>query len=317
MALVSVIIPVYNAQLYLNRCIDSVLDQTFKDFELILIDDGSTDSSLEILKQYEHHENVIVIAQENQGPALARNRGISVARGKYIMFIDSDDYVDNDYIESYVLKIEEEKSDVVMGGFTKVTGDHIDFKRIPNEGPFAKYIVTGPVSKIYNREFIVKHDISFLDTTGSEDVYFNMLFIKNGAKYSFIDNAGYYYFFNSSSLSNTSHKGFSKKVNILELLEKINFSDVENITIHQYFILRYVVFYLLHSGKTATADAFVSEYKKYFLWLKTNLSHYKRIRHYLFGPKGEDKKVGFIIFAFRCFHSLRMVPLFAKLYCKP
>ena len=317
MALVSIVIPVYNAELYLNRCIDSVLAQTFKDFELILIDDGSKDSSLEILRQYENKEYIKVISQEHRGPALTRNRGIDVASGKYIMFIDSDDYVDSDYVEAYVSKIEAENCDVVMGGFTKITGEHVDFKRTPGNGPFSKYIVTGPVSKIYKKDFIVEHNISFLDTKASEDVYFNMLFIKYGAKYAFIEHAGYYYFFNASSVSNTAHKGFSEKVDILEFLDKINFDDVEDVTLHQYFLLRYVVFYLLHSGKTASVDAFVREYKKYFAWLKENLSHYKEIKHYIRGPKGEDKKVGVIVFMFRCLHALHLVPLFARLYCKP
>ena len=95
MILVSIIIPVYNASKYLYRCLDSILNQTFRDFELILINDGSTDNSLEILREYETKDSrIIVIDKPNEGVSAARNQGIEIAKGEYIMFCDSDDYVE-------------------------------------------------------------------------------------------------------------------------------------------------------------------------------------------------------------------------------
>lgn len=97
---VSIIVPVYNVERYLNKCIDSILSQTFKDFELILVDDGSTDSSSQICDEYLKKDNRIkVIHKNNGGLSSARNIGLDMAKGEYISFIDSDDYVSNKYIE--------------------------------------------------------------------------------------------------------------------------------------------------------------------------------------------------------------------------
>ena len=91
---ISVIIPVYNVEKYLRECLDSIVNQTFKDIEIICVDDGSTDKSLEILREYEQKDKrIIVISQPNKGVSTARNIGMQQATGKYMMFVDSDDYI--------------------------------------------------------------------------------------------------------------------------------------------------------------------------------------------------------------------------------
>ena len=100
MATVSVIIPVYNAEKYIGRCIESVQAQTYKEWQMILVDDGSNDKSPDICEKYaDKDERIHVIRQENAGPGVARNTGISKAVGKYIVFIDSDDYIEKDYFQ--------------------------------------------------------------------------------------------------------------------------------------------------------------------------------------------------------------------------
>ena len=97
--MISVIIPVYNAQPYLHRCIDSVLASAYSDFEIILVNDGSTDCSPEICRAYaEADSRVIYISQENRGVSSARNRGLEAARGEWIIFLDSDDFITADYL---------------------------------------------------------------------------------------------------------------------------------------------------------------------------------------------------------------------------
>ena len=96
--MISIIVPVYNAHNTLKRCLDSILKQDFKDIQIIAINDGSSDDSLDILKEYAFIDKRIeVINQENQGVSVARNNGIASAKGEYIMFVDSDDYVEPDY----------------------------------------------------------------------------------------------------------------------------------------------------------------------------------------------------------------------------
>ena len=111
---VSVIVPVYNVEQYLPKCIESILEQDFTDFELLLVDDGSSDSSLEICRMYESKDKrVHVYTQSNSGPSKARNVGIENAQGKYVTFIDSDDYIDSDYL----LILTRYEADLVASGF--------------------------------------------------------------------------------------------------------------------------------------------------------------------------------------------------------
>ena len=115
---ISIIVPVYNVEQYLERCIESILAQTFTDFELILVDDGSTDLSKNICDNYKKIDNrVRVIHKKNEGVSKARNTGINISKGKYIQFIDSDDWIENDLLENILNRIKEDNSDIVFFGF--------------------------------------------------------------------------------------------------------------------------------------------------------------------------------------------------------
>lgn len=104
MTKVSIIVPVYNVEKYLKRCLDSLVNQTLKDIEIICVNDGSTDGSLAILDEYVRNDDrIVVINQENSGQSVARNRGIDVAKGEYIGFVDSDDWVSEDYLKSCII----------------------------------------------------------------------------------------------------------------------------------------------------------------------------------------------------------------------
>lgn len=112
---VSVIIPIYNVELYLEEALDSIINQTLKEIEIILINDGSTDNSLNIVRKYEREDRrVIVINQKNQGQSIARNEGLKIVRGKYIYFMDSDDYIELDTLELCYQKAEKEKLDFLF-----------------------------------------------------------------------------------------------------------------------------------------------------------------------------------------------------------
>ena len=122
--MISIIIPVYNVSQYLNECIQSVVNQSYNDFECILIDDGSSDGSEIICDQWEQKDSRIkVIHQPNQGGATARNRGITEALGEYIAFIDSDDWIDSDYLYQLVQPIEKYNVDLVVCGLQQHYSD--------------------------------------------------------------------------------------------------------------------------------------------------------------------------------------------------
>ena len=118
--LVSVIVPVYNVEKYLVQCVDSILNQTYKNIEIILVDDGSTDSSGEICDRYAgSNNNIQCIHKKNQGLGMARNSGIEAASGEYIVFVDSDDYLGENHIANLYAGICSSEADTCIGGFTR------------------------------------------------------------------------------------------------------------------------------------------------------------------------------------------------------
>lgn len=128
---VSVIVPVYNVEAYLEQCIHSILQQSYKNIELILVNDGSTDKSLEIIQKFQkNYSEIVVVNQKNQGLSGARNSGINIAKGEYIIFVDSDDYIDKELVEDAVKRTEETNSDITVFGYKRVQEDGTLIKEV-------------------------------------------------------------------------------------------------------------------------------------------------------------------------------------------
>ena len=140
---ISVIIPVYNVEKYLARCLNSIIKNTYKNIEIILVNDGSKDKSQEIIDKYKNKYGNIIKAkeQENKGPAEARNVGIEMASGEYLMFIDSDDFIKEDYIENYVKTLKEADYDLVAGGYHKWIDGKITYTIALQDEPWAKFMI--------------------------------------------------------------------------------------------------------------------------------------------------------------------------------
>lgn len=174
MAIISVIIPVYNAGKHIERCIKSIISQTFDEFELILVNDGSTDDSLTVCRRYADKDSrVIVIDKPNGGASSARNAGIDRSKGDYICFVDADDYVSQNYLgDLYQDMCRENGIDLVMHGMIQVKGDHqavISFSRSKtynlDDGSFFKEInlfkFCGPYCKLFKRDILSEYHIRF------------------------------------------------------------------------------------------------------------------------------------------------------------
>lgn len=124
---ISIIVPIYKVEKYLRRCIESLIYQDFQDIEIILVDDGSPDNCGTICDEYAQKDaRIIVIHQQNGGLSAARNTGIDVARGEYLMFVDSDDWVEPDYCSAALSKAKEKHCDIVVFGYNNIYKDHID-----------------------------------------------------------------------------------------------------------------------------------------------------------------------------------------------
>ena len=129
--MVSIIVPVYNAEQYLRRCVDSILNQEYTDYELLLVNDGSTDASGDICEEYgDQDPRVIVIQKENTGVSDSRNRALDRARGKYLQFLDSDDWITPDATRLFVRAAEEYGCDMVISDFYRVVGERAYQRRV-------------------------------------------------------------------------------------------------------------------------------------------------------------------------------------------
>lgn len=152
---VSIIVPVYNVEEYIGKCIESILNQTYRNFELILINDGTKDHSLEICKKYKKDCRVRIISQPNQGLSAARNRGIHVARGKYLLFVDSDDYIAPRMLEELYNAIIIEDADIAQCGFIKVM-ENLELKEERYKGCITKKVIYGDDwFKEYERNYLI------------------------------------------------------------------------------------------------------------------------------------------------------------------
>ena len=168
MTKVSIIIPVYNCAPYIDRCIRSIMMQTYKDIEIIVINDGSPDNSSSIIEALAAEDTrITLITQENQGVCVARNNGIAAATGDYLLFVDGDDYVDPDYIESLVTAAQKNNSDLVITGYKTEdfeTGKYTE--TIPTSytsgtDEMWAYRIMGVLARLYRRAFWDEYHFAF------------------------------------------------------------------------------------------------------------------------------------------------------------
>ena len=221
---VSIILPVYNAEKYLQRCIDSIIGQDYNSIELIAIDDGSKDGSWDILKEYQdrYPSKVIVIKQKNMGVSKTRNKGIQLATGKYLILIDNDDYYDQGYISTFVSAIESGDLDVVIGGYKRPDKDGKIVEQVKLENfEYSKYKIVAAWAKIYRLDYIKENKIEFLNSNIGEDINFTIQAVSLTDKIKIIDYVGYNWYYNDESVSNTAHKSLSNGLQFDYLLNSI------------------------------------------------------------------------------------------------
>ena len=144
--MISVIIPVYNAEKFLSRCIESVISQSYSNWELILVDDGSPDNSADMAREIgKKHPCIIVLDQENQGPSGARNTGMKAATGKYLCFVDPDDFVETNVYGKLVQQMEDENLDMLRFNYQKVDEQ---YNNVPDSEIEARFDYTPKKSSI-------------------------------------------------------------------------------------------------------------------------------------------------------------------------
>lgn len=205
--LISIIVPVYNTQDYLDKCLTSIINQTYKNIEIIIIDDGSTDNSKEIIEKYMNNDNrILYYYQKNSGVGIARNKGIDLSRGNYITFIDSDDYINEKYIEKMYKAIKPDDAFSICGTIN-VSYDgqektvNVNKKLVDTFRGIAQY------RRFINKRILLESQIKFSDVKICEDLeFYSKLMIYSEMKYSIVDESLYYYVQRKNSLIHTYEK---------------------------------------------------------------------------------------------------------------
>lgn len=289
MDLVSIIIPVYNVEKYLERCILSVLSQTHKELELILVNDGSTDQSLQICQKYETLDKRIkLVNQKNSGASAARNTGLKCASGSYIAFIDSDDYVSKNYIKNLLLAAKEKNLDLVQccyvlandktNSFPDDTYNSSDLKVITkadalNQRAY-KVVIWG---KIYKKELF--EGFQYREGSIYEDDASYYIFVDRANRIGILDEVLYYYYMAPNSVIRNQKKNksiafidiYSERIEYFKNQNKVELLDGS----YARFCLVLLLFY-----SSAVSDGTNLEDKDMFLKLfKENYSYIKKSQY--------------------------------------
>lgn len=248
---ISVIVPIYNVEKYLHRCIDSIIAQTYSDIEIILVNDGSPDNSPAICEEYAKTDaRIKVIHQKNKGLSGARNTGIKESTGDYIYFIDADDKIEHHAMEQFHNAITKHRPDIVMSNVMQYTLGNLDYNILRNNTPYdrllsideiAKYLIQpyygGSMANIphvwtkcYRREFVLGNNMWFDESLKrSEDYWFNFFAFNAAESVLAIDQAFYHYYQNTGSMIRSLRDGqfdaFLK--NRLNLISLYNFPQFD------------------------------------------------------------------------------------------
>ncbi|MDO5555812.1 MAG: glycosyltransferase [Clostridia bacterium] len=255
---ISAIVPVYNTEKYLTKCLNSIINQTYQDFEIIIVNDGSTDNSEKIILEFKNKypEKIKYLKKENGGLSNARNFGVEHAKGDYLSFIDSDDYIDINLFEKLIPYIDQ-SIDLIKFKLIKVTEDYQKIEKI--DGPifdkingqdafnklcFSDILLEPACLYFYKRSFFVENKYKFALNLYHEDFGLIPIIIINATSVASVDYYGYYYVQANNSI--TRNNNYEKSVkraydlllhydNMIMQLNKINLSRITENNLKQYY----------------------------------------------------------------------------------
>ncbi len=238
---ITVIVPCYNVEKYLDSCIQSIINQTYKNLEIILVDDCSKDNTWKIISQYEReYDNIKGLKNEkNSGAGYSRNRAVEIATNQYISFIDSDDYIESNFYETMLKQMKKEKSDVVVCDifvrYDNVDGN--DVRSVACTKPSDKYsfinngLAASPCNKLFKKEQLLKY--KFLEGTMNEDIPTVLAILITSSKISYNTSTYYNYIQRKSSVQNTSLS--DKRFDIFKALDALESRIPRNKTNQKYW----------------------------------------------------------------------------------
>ncbi|MDO4583386.1 MAG: glycosyltransferase [Planctomycetia bacterium] len=269
---VSIIIPVYNVEKYLRQCLDSARNQTLREIEIICINDGSTDSSGAILDEYATVDSrFVVIHQENAGQSAARNRGLELAQGEYVAFLDSDDWYDLTLCEKVYARAKESQADMTLFFFHQIhfpEGYEPLFHKICRDCETGEYeklrLISRTLTVIWNilfrRSFLEEHSLRFLEKYIFEDTYFSLKAAILAKDITVLNERLYYYRYNPESITHQSPDIWLKKLDMMDKMIPDLFSLVQTPQ-GRYFIeaLQYIIYHDVYQRLTGEMQTVCEE----------------------------------------------------------
>lgn len=284
---ISIIVPIYNAEKYLNKCIKSLINQTKENLEFILVNDGSTDSSEEIIKSYKD-KRIKYFKNKNQGIGKTRNFGMQKATGKYLMFLDSDDYLALDACEKLYDKAEKEKLDIVMNDFIKIFDDgRKEYIKQPNfknsslkNNPNIISENLSPWAKLYSTKLIKKNNIKFVEDLKYEDAPFVIEALDKANNIGKINEALNYYVIHGNSETTVLDKRVFDILKIVDIIRKYSQGKeylkekIDELTV------RIITNYTIQQRNQKDKKTAIKFIDKAFDYLKKEIPDYKNNKYY-------------------------------------
>lgn len=324
-ALVSIIMPVYNAERFIRNTILGIDAQTYKNIELIVINDGSKDATQKVLDEIAQQEKLSiqlrVFQQENMGICHTRNKGMELARGKYIAFVDHDDSMPVHAIENLVNKAEKTQADMVIGGYALVDKDGKILENciLDENDPWSLFRINAPWGRIFRKEVIDENHISFFITKISEDFYFNYLFMSYARKIEILPDVSYRWLYSETSESHANMSQFSEDRDVLAMLtalmEDMNRENSLDKEYLEYGLIKHVIWYMFYISKSVSKELLTQIYKRCILWLERYCPEYKKNSLLKWGrPKSEGFSQKLVVKVAVVLERMKLLNVFLHVY---
>lgn len=322
--LASFIIPVYNGEKYIDSCVENILSQTQPrdTFEAIFVNDGSSDGSLKILRGYEakYPKLIKVIDQNNRGAGEARNKAISVAKAKYIIPIDCDDIVQNNYAQTLITAIQKTKAEYVISGYNTVDEKFRLLSTVlPADTYFTRFRVTLTVGKIYDRLFLKSNRITYTHAFIMEDPHFNIMCAMKASTVGVIRYAGYDVVMKSKVKGQLTSSTMVRNNNphILNMLKGF-VNENDSFSKSQPTIFKYILAKFAYNNFLANKLEYKDAYKglaEQLRYIETN-GYMVSVREVLFGLQGELLGTKFVILLMKFLTKIKLLKPFYFVYLK-
>lgn len=285
---ISIIVPIYNAEKYIEKCIDSLINQTKKELEFILINDGSTDSTDELIKKY-NDKRIKYFKNKNQGIGKTRNFGIEKSTGKYLMFIDSDDYLKENTCEELYRRITKDKSDLVICDFYKIyENGKLEEICLPSFKPTTLKkspnllidINLSPWNKLYKTSLVKENKIKFIENLKYEDAPFVIEAFDKASKISKVDKCLNYYLIRGNSETTVRDERTFDILKIIDIIRKyFEGKDYIQETVKK-LIVRIITNYTIQQRNQKNIKIGMHFIDDAFDYLKTYVPDYKNNKYY-------------------------------------